>query len=236
MTMTCETVREDLVAYHDGELSEQDRQQVAAHLSSCSSCAQEEAELAKVTLIVANMERITPSPDFAATFWRRLEQETRVAQTEPQESWLSRWWTGLRASLTGWQLAPMLASAASVLVFLGYLLSSSSHTPDKATGTKAPTAQAQSNVPAQLTDQLGLFVNYRVIADLQRLANFDQIASIDLSEEKSTEVADSDVPPVVIEKPNFFAQYPLLQKMEQLENMDAVLDSRLDEEDAQHQG
>jgi hypothetical protein len=68
------------------------------------------------------------------------------------------------------------------------------------------------------------------------LANFDQIASIDLSAEKSTEVADSDVPPVVVEKPNFFAQYPLLQKMEQLENMDAVLDSRLDEEDTQHRG
>jgi hypothetical protein len=240
MTMTCETVREELVAYRDGELSERDQQQIAAHLSSCSSCAHEEAELEKITLLFANLDRITPSPDFATNFWHRLEQETKSVQEKStqkkktREIWFSHWWHGLRESLTGWQVAPLLAGAASLLIFLGYLLSSPSQTPERKFLVKAP-AEVQTAVPDQLAKQPALFVNYKVIADLDRFAHFDEISALDTSSAKTTDIADSDVPPAVLEKPHFFAQYPILQKMEQLKDMEAVLDSPPDK-DAQHHG
>jgi anti-sigma factor RsiW len=71
---TCNAVKEELVAYRDGELPEQDRERVAAHLLTCAECAREEAQLAQVEYLFSKMERITPSPDFAQ-LWKRLEQE-----------------------------------------------------------------------------------------------------------------------------------------------------------------
>ncbi|MGH6804074.1 MAG: anti-sigma factor family protein, partial [Methyloceanibacter sp.] len=46
MRMTCETIKSQLVAYRDGELSEQERGSVTAHLGTCPACTREEAQLA----------------------------------------------------------------------------------------------------------------------------------------------------------------------------------------------
>src|SRR5262249_55247532 len=158
--MTCETIRTHLVAYRDGELPEQERARVAAHLSGCSACTREEAQLARVNQMLADLERVMPSPDFAATFWRRLEQEGQSRQEEP-ESRLARWWREWRESLSGWQLAPALAGAASLLVFLSYILSSRPVTTP--TPSAQPAAQVPADVPAPLLEQPGLFANYKVI-------------------------------------------------------------------------
>src|SRR3989442_13704782 len=113
--MTCETIRKELVAYRDGELRERDRAQIAAHLSTCAACTREAARLARVSQLLTNLERVTPSPDFAATFWRRLDQEGQVER----ESWFARWW---REWLTAWQLMPALARGAMQLVFSRFLV------------------------------------------------------------------------------------------------------------------
>src|SRR3989442_10829555 len=115
--MTCETIKKELVAYRDGELRERDRAQIAAHLSTCAACTREEARLVRVSQLLTTLERVTPSPDFAATFWRRLEQE---GQGE-RESRFARWW---REWLARWQVMPGLAGAARPLGFLSYVLSS----------------------------------------------------------------------------------------------------------------
>ncbi len=220
--MICETIRPHLVAYRDGELPEQDRARVAAHLSACPVCTREEARLARVHQLLTNLERITPSPDFAATFWQRLEQEGRSRQEEP-ESRLTRWWREWRESLSGWQLAPALAGAASLLVFLSYILSSRPVTTP--TPPTQPASQVAANVPAPLVEKPGLFVNYKVIADLDKLSHLDEIAAVQLPGERDTEVAsEGDLPPDLLKDPGFFVHYPLLQKMEKLENLEAVLD------------
>ncbi|MBI3301718.1 MAG: zf-HC2 domain-containing protein, partial [Deltaproteobacteria bacterium] len=217
----CETIRNELVAYRDGELPERDRARIAAHLRTCLACTQEEARLARVNQLLANLERITPSPDFATTFWRRLKQEGQVEQ----ESWFARWW---REWLTGWQWAPALAATASLLVFLGYLFSGHPTTP-----TPPP---APPDVPAQVAKQPGLFVNYKILADLDRLAHFDEIAAVESTPEHTSELArEEDLPPAVLENPGFFVHYPILQKMEQLQNLETVLDLPGDE-DQQHRG
>lgn len=227
--MSCETIRIHLVAYRDGELSEQDRARVVAHLSTCPACRREEERLARVSHMLTNLERITPSPDFAAAFWRRLEQEDHGRQEEPESRW-ARWWRELREGLAGWQWTPALAAAASLLIFLSYILSS------RPTTTSTPPTQpaahvAAADVPAPVAKEPGLFVNYRVIADLDKLNHFDEIAAVQVPGEHNTELAsEENLPPELMKDPGFFVHYPILKKMEQLENLEAVLDAPVEGE------
>ncbi len=231
---TCNAVKEELVAYRDGELSEQDREQIAAHLQTCAECAREEAQLAQVEQLFSQMERITPSPDFAATFWKRLEQEQvhMVESTKPpvRESRLAQWWKGFRETFMSWQIAPMLAATASILVLFSYLLISPRTPTQGTTPQTAPsqvaTTKAPTPAPTGLTEHLNFFLQYPIIADLNRLSHLEDIAAVDLSKERETEVAkEEELPPELLKNPSFFAHYPLLKKMDQLQNLEAVLDT-----------
>jgi len=239
--MICEDMQEELVAYCDGELPEEDGAQIAAHLSTCSACSRDVAQYTRVnTLLMEQVERISPSPDFAATFWQRLEQEKRTLPA--QESRLSRWWREWRESLTGWQMMPALAGAASILVFFGYIVSDRGPTGGQPTGNNPPPVNTSPpvkrpptpEVPALVREKAGLFVNYRVIADLEKFSRFDEIAAVQLPEEPPTSIAENDIPRDLLEKPGFFANYPMLQKMEELKNLETVLDAPPDGNDKSH--
>lgn len=236
--MTCEEIRSELIAYRDGELLEQDRARVAAHLKTCPTCTQEEVRLARVDLLLTGLERITPSPDFAATFWRRLEQE---GQIEPESRW-AQWWREWRESVARWQMLPALAGAASVLVFFAYLYSSG---PDRVTtSASAPRslagpmakkeAAAGADAPPQLAEKLGFFLNYTAIADLEKFSRFDEIAAVGLPAEHETELTDSDIPKEVLENPRLFTHYPILKDMEKLQNLEAVLPSPTQDKEEHH--
>lgn len=242
--MTCESIQEELVAYRDGELSEQERSSIAAHLATCMECTREEAQLIKMTGFLTSMERMTPSPNFAPSFWERLEQEKVRGTVRPpnrlpvQENALVRWWQELRSTLTAWQLAPAFAAAASVLIFFGYLMTSSSKppsvvkTPQEKSAANAPTTEA----PASVAEKLEFFMNYKVIADLERLAQFDEIAAVELPGTQAVEVAqEEELPPDLLQNPSFFTHYPLLKRMEQLQSLEAVLDNPTGENE-QNQG
>jgi len=219
--MTCERIRKELVAYRHGELAERERTRVVDHLSTCLSCTREEAQLARVSQLLTNLERITPSPNFATTFQRRLAQEGRVEQ----ESRLVRWW---QEWLSSWQLAPALAGAASLVVFLGYVLSGHLTIPQQAP-SRVPAEVVKQSEPsrieplAQAIEQPELFANYGAIADLDRLAHFDEVASENAPEPEPAVAREEELPPALLENPSFFASYPILQRMEQLENMESVL-------------
>lgn len=238
--MTCEIVREELVAYCDGELPEQDREHIAAHLQTCATCAHEETQLTQMTRLLVKMERVEPSPNFVANFWQRLEQERQevtvaVEARSSRENRFVQWWKDLKETLSAWQLAPALAGAASVLVFFGYFFHSAPTPQQPAAQKPAPTATAPE-APAGVLEQPGLFVNYNIIAELERFSRFEEIAAIQLSTEYPTEIAKEDeVPPEVLQNPNFFAHYPMLKKIEQLKSLEAVLDLPA-ESDEQNQG
>ncbi|MGE0823847.1 MAG: anti-sigma factor [Candidatus Binatia bacterium] len=242
--MTCEETREELVAYHDEELSAEDRSRVTAHLRSCVACSQEAAQLKKLTQLLTRVERITPSPDFAATFWQKLEQEKH--SPAPATSRLREWWKAWRESFPRWQMLPALASAASVVVFLGYLFSERNSVPAKSANTtpvrgvanldqpgKQPQAPA-TDIPEPVQKRPGLFVDYSVIADFDRLSHFDEIATINIPQEPPLSVAESDIPQDLMAKPTFFTDYPILQKMEQLQNLETVLDTPVGKDDKNH--
>lgn len=243
---TCEFVQQELVAYRDGELPEQDRKQIAAHLQTCLACAGEEAQLAQVERMLAKMERLAPSANFSATFWQRLEQEKAQAPVDvlkpraQQPSRLLQWWRTFRDSLSAWQVAPALVAAASVLIFFGYFFTVErmpTPAPQKQASTSVPAQPSAPNAPAGLTDKLGLFVNYRVIADLERFSHFDEIAAVQLPEQRETEVAKEDeLPPELLKNPSFFTHYPLLKKMNELQHLETVLDAPPKPDDAQSHG
>jgi hypothetical protein len=189
--------------------------------------------------MVASLERITPSPDFAATFWHRLGQEGRV---EEKGHWLARWWYEWRESFTPWQMVPALAGAASIVVFLGYVLSErpiittlpSTPSSQKSMESGVAAPQPRPEIPAQVAEKEDFFVNYKILENLEKLSNFEQIAAIDTSAKSETQVAESDLPPTLLENPSFFAQYPILERMDQLQNLETVL--TLPSEDEQSQG
>lgn len=242
--MTCKSIQEELVAYRDGELAEHERSRIAAHLATCVECAREEAQLLKMEHLLTSMERIAPSPNFAASFWERIEQEKRHGTVQPpnrlpvQDHPFVRWWQELRATLTAWQIAPAFAAAASVLVFFGYLLTSSSKPPAVVTAPqeKSLAAAPAPEVPAGVAEKLEFFVNYKVIADLERLAHFDEIAAVELPGTPEVEVAQTEeLPPDLLQNPSFFTHYPLLKRMEQLQSLEAVLDNPTGENE-QNQG
>jgi len=229
--MTCEKIREELVAYQDGELAEQDQKYVAAHLSTCSVCTQEAAALARVEKMFGSLERVTPSPNFAANFWQRLEHER---QPQP-ENRFAQWWRELRESMTNWHLTPALVGVASVLIFFAALSQRPERTsptpgPDSSIMKKPetvakPAMSKESTVPAEVMEKSDLFIDYTVITDLDKFARLEEIAAIDLSTEQPVEVAEAEVPKEVLEDPGFFAQYQILQQLERLKNFDAVLAS-----------
>ena len=68
-------------------------------------------------------------------------------------------------------------------------------------------------------------MNYGIIADLDKLAHFDEVAALENApQEASTLARTEDLPPALVENPNLFVHYPILEKMEQLQNFEAVLD------------
>ena len=236
--MTCEEIRNELVAYHDGELSERDRRYIALHLESCQECAREDASNALLDQLLTQVDRISPSTDFTANFWRRLEQEKQISH----EHYLTRWWREFRSSFSRWQMVPALAGAASIIVFFGYILSEYpllqqfSVTPlqgSPATRAKvgpeiepvptAETASAPTDIPVGLKDKAEFFANYRLLLNLDRYARFDEIAAVQIPTAQEYAMREQDIPPVLREKSEFFAQYPILEQMDQLENFDAVL-------------
>jgi len=236
--MMCEEIREELVAYQDGELGEQDRKHVTIHLSMCPACTQEAASLARIGQMFGSLERVTPSPYFAANFWQRLEQER---QPQP-ENRFAQWWHELRESMTNWHLTPALVGVASVLIFFAAF----SQKPDRTLLTSGPDSlitkkpetvakpamSKELTVPAEVMEKSDLFIDYMMIAELDRFARFDEIAAIDLSTEQPIEVTEADIPKEVLDDPGFFAHYPMLQQLERLKNLDAVLasPSQTDEE------
>jgi len=61
MQARCEDVREQLSAWLDGELTEEGRAQVAAHLDSCAACRRELAQFVALNAALAELPAPEPS-------------------------------------------------------------------------------------------------------------------------------------------------------------------------------
>ena len=229
-------LQEDLVAYRDSELSASKRVQIAVHLRSCVACTQESAQLGRVEEALASLERVSLSPDFAATFWKRLEQEGRRAP-EILDERASRWWRIWEFEwLTNWQIGSAVAAAASLLIVVGYFFSgsfisqrSTYLTPTTPLGEQVPLAgqalSARPNIPTRVQQEPQLFIDYAILASLDKFSYFDEIPTFPYMEGIGGGPSGLDIPSALREDPNFFMHYQLLKKMEQLQHLESVLDA-----------
>ncbi len=106
--MNCSEIQERLSAYHDGELTSEMREVVAAHVVDCEQCASQLAEFESYTDTFQKL----PQPEVPATVWvgvsKQIEHELTVERSRSAESNSGFWGTTRR-----------LALAASVLLMIG---------------------------------------------------------------------------------------------------------------------
>jgi len=112
--LTCYRVRRRLGAYLDGAFSQGDAAWIEGHLTGCTTCQQEVAQLRRLKTLVAEVAAV-PEPDWTG-FWpgivRGIEDERRrVAPAPARRGWnfWPRWAMGgaavaaLALSLVVWQ-------------------------------------------------------------------------------------------------------------------------------------
>src|ERR1044071_521438 len=105
--MKCEVCLELLEEYLDGELAADDREQIDAHLISCSECSESFATLNAEQEIFARYDREFEVPPF---LWTRVAAHTVAESNVAKRGWL--------ASLFR---KPSLASAIAVSLIVGLL-------------------------------------------------------------------------------------------------------------------
>ena len=123
--MACESIRKRLDAWLDGELSDAEGKQLAAHVADCPDCRQ---VLAAGRQIVAALDRL-PARPAPAGFSRRTRRAFRAGIERPG---ISEWWQGLtmamRSALCGAALAGLLCGAVLGVNVVGSQLPGSAPT------------------------------------------------------------------------------------------------------------
>jgi len=77
--MTCETIRERLNEYLDGDVGEAERQTIAAHLDSCAACSEEVQALRDLLARAAGLPRdVVPGRDLWPAIAAELRREPVV--------------------------------------------------------------------------------------------------------------------------------------------------------------
>lgn len=115
--MNCTEVKELLSDYYDAELSSDDRERVAAHLSNCPECSDELARFGELSGMVQRVPVPVPSQLEWQHFETQLSAQATVKVADrstkikrpPRRSWFS--YRGLR---------PAIAVAALLLVAVGW--------------------------------------------------------------------------------------------------------------------
>ena len=207
-------VTPELVAYLDGELSERDHRRVAAAVGDSVHLQDEAARLARIGSVVAALERIAPSADFAATFQQRLEREGRF---EP-ESRLARWrriWSAWQARFIakeGWALGsgqwtPVVVPVASLLIILATLFSGT------LSSLPSPQLTRSERTPAQ-TETIRA-----------RAALADDSARLPPPSEPRPR--SERIPAQVMENAAFFRDYWLTARLERWTHFDDIMRTRV---------
>jgi anti-sigma factor RsiW len=85
MTNNCETMREVLGPWYDGELSRHDAEAVRLHVESCARCGQEWRELERLdSALKKHFESQAPQIEFEP-FWRAVQQRIAAKRTWHEE-------------------------------------------------------------------------------------------------------------------------------------------------------
>jgi predicted anti-sigma-YlaC factor YlaD len=115
--MNCVEVKDLLSHYHDGELSPDDRERVAAHLENCTGCS---SELARFRELTGMMQRM-PAPVPSALGWDQFEAQLADNATVEVAKRVKQFKQPTRSRWLSFQgVRPLIAVAALLLVAVGW--------------------------------------------------------------------------------------------------------------------
>jgi anti-sigma factor ChrR (cupin superfamily) len=155
MSTVCNEFEQDLVLYHYGDLSAEDRDQLATHLRVCPGCATYLEELAALLPLTVN----TDQP--GEQFWQNYSREMRHKLAELQEK--KSWWQELQSALRPWTL-PALAGTAVVALAITL------NTANKTTPINdVPAADPALMEVLPMAENLELFNNMDVLENIEVL-------------------------------------------------------------------
>jgi len=150
--MDCEKVRQELVAFVDGQLQEKEAQVLKDHLAGCQACARE-LELTEKAVELSRMhDAPVLSRDFERNFWARFEREKK------------RSFFDITAYLPRWVLAA--SAAAATLLVAGWFVWTAGR----------PRVTEEDKVVAS---HLELFSDYEAINLMDLLDDFEVIEALD---------------------------------------------------------
>jgi anti-sigma factor RsiW len=106
---TCESVRESLGAWLDGELKPADARSIQQHLDQCVACARERRQLNEVDSLLKRVIGSGAQEIAFEPFWRGVQQRIEDRRT---------WYAGLSEWSQQISAAPTLAWAVPVVIVL----------------------------------------------------------------------------------------------------------------------
>ena len=153
MSTVCNEFEQDLVLYHYGDLSAEDRDRLATHLRACLACASYLKELAALLPLTVNTDE--PGQEF----WQNYSREMRhkLADVQEKKSWLQ----ALQAVLRPWTL-PALAGTAVIALAITLNISNK-------TTTDVPSADPALMEVLPMAENLELFNNMDVLENIEVL-------------------------------------------------------------------
>ena len=164
----CESARERLLAFHDGELPVEARRAVEAHLLACALCAQEAA------LIEEALQRVQALavPEPSAGFWDTFDAEVRQRIAEERPPRLP-WWAKVGErfpSLAPLRPLPVLAAAMTLGLLLAIGLLRTQRAP-----TDLPPLEALA-----VGEDLAIGQNLELLESLDLLEEIDVLERLDV--------------------------------------------------------
>jgi anti-sigma factor RsiW len=153
MSTVCNEFEQDLVLYHYGDLSTEDRDRLTTHLRACPGCATYLKELAALLPLTMNTDE--PGEEF----WQNYSREMRHKLVDLQEK--KSWWQALHAALRPWTL-PALAGTA--VVALAMILNTSNQIT-----TDVSSADPALMEVLPMAENLDLFNNMDVLENIEVL-------------------------------------------------------------------
>ncbi len=88
MAMNCETFKQNIDAWLDGELSREIRQEMEKHADECETCARLLDQAASLSLMCAEMNEGLSVPLPAQAAWRKAIREEAKARRKPAGAWM----------------------------------------------------------------------------------------------------------------------------------------------------
>ncbi|NMB76685.1 MAG: hypothetical protein GYA21_16335 [Myxococcales bacterium] len=149
--MSCEEIRPDLVAYLDGELSNERRQALEGHLSGCEGCARRLGEFRRAREALAAQPALEAVPGYLQRVMARSREASRG---------------GFSGRFLRW-LAPAAALAAGALIVALW--------PSR----PAPEVSVEPADELEIASEFELYADYELIAELDVLSDLEAIESLE---------------------------------------------------------